>query len=235
VELRVSDTGIGIAAGLLPHVFDRFRQADSTSTRLHGGLGLGLAIVRHIVELHGGFVRADSEGEGKGATFRVQLPLLAPRWESGSSQLPRSETVQPGSLRQLPSLHGLRVLFVDDQCDARELVTELLEIYGAKVVAVESVERALKEIETAVPDVLVSDIGMPREDGYELIRRLRARESDSGVHVPAVAVTGFASAEDAHRALAEGFERHLSKPIDPAELVAVVALLGARPPQAASG
>jgi PAS domain S-box-containing protein len=235
VEVQVSDTGAGIAPDLLPHVFDRFRQADSSSTRLHGGLGLGLSIVRHIVELHGGVIEAKSPGEGRGATFSVRLPLFAPQLESAESQLPPEGAIQGVPLRRLPSLQGLNVLFVDDQCDARELVTELLEIYGARVVAVDSAESALKEIESAVPDVLVSDIGMPREDGYELIRKLRARENHSGTHLPAIAVTGFASAEDARRALAEGFERHLAKPIDPAELISVVAALAIRPRRASSG
>ena len=226
-EIRIGDNGVGIDPAFLPHVFDRFRQADSTSTRSHGGLGLGLAIVRHLVELHGGSVRAESGGEGKGATFMVRLPVRAIGF--GGSERPLGpRTPAAASLDGLPSLDGLRVLFVDDQLDARELVSELLRVYGAEVIAVESAETAMRAIENDSPDVLVSDIGMPREDGYELIRKIRARQPDKGGSIPALAVTGFAGPDDNRRALAEGFQKYLAKPIDPAELVSLVADLAGR-------
>lgn len=227
-EIRVRDNGAGVKADFLPHVFDRFRQADSTSTRSHGGLGLGLAIVRHLVELHGGSVRAESDGEGKGSTFTVRLPIRAMGSDSSERLLGARTQAEAASFDGLPSLNGLRVLFVDDQLDARELVSELLEVYGAEVIAVESAESALKALENDSPDVLVSDIGMPREDGYDLIRKIRARQPDKGGSIPALAVTGFAGLADNRRALAEGFQKYLAKPIDPAELVLLVADLAGR-------
>ncbi len=226
-ELRVEDSGVGMKASFLPHVFDRFRQADSTTKRKHSGLGLGLALVRHLVELHGGKVTAESAGEGRGSTFTVRLPMVAAAADSEWPPAPASQAEIP-SFDGLPRLNGLRVLFVDDQVDARELVSELLQVYGAEVIAVDSADNAIKAIENSSPDVLVSDIGMPREDGYDLIRKIRARKAENGGRIPAVAVTGFAGSEHSRRALAEGFQRYLAKPIDPAELIALVADLAGR-------
>jgi PAS domain S-box-containing protein len=223
VEVAVQDSGKGIPQEFLPRVFERFSQADGISTRSHGGLGLGLAIVRNLVEQHGGEVAAESQGEGKGARFIVKVPERAKGdegaendWVSAQSQPP------PTSLQSAPTLQDVRVLFVDDQEDARELVSELLEIYGAKVTAVGTVEAALAALAKEVPDVLISDIGLPEEDGYSLIRRIRALPPERGGRVPAIAVTGFARAEDGKRALQDGFQMHLAKPVEPSELLALV-------------
>ena len=225
-ELRITDTGVGIAESLLPHIFERFRQADSTTTRAHSGLGLGLAIARHLVDLHGGSIRAQSPGEGRGATFVVALAEHA-----GVEEQPAGSTADAqsdGSI-EAPSLHGLRILFVDDQADARELIAELLELHGAKVVVADSAASVLKALDETSLDVLVSDIGMPDEDGYQLIRKIRARGHDRGGNIPAVAVTGFASSMDNQHAISEGFQFYLAKPIDPHTLLSVVARLSGRP------
>ncbi len=229
VELRVTDTGRGISPSFLPHVFDRFRQEDGISTRTQGGLGLGLAIVRHLVELHGGVVSAFSEGEGKGATFTVRLPLRVIQVEQQREEWMRpGAKTPPAGLRQV-ALEGVKVLFVDDTPDARELFTELLELHGAKVVAVESAAGALEEMGRGPFDVLVSDIGLPSEDGYALMRKVRALPPENGGRIPGIAVTGFARAEDGQRALQAGFQNHLSKPVEPGELMALVASLAGRP------
>lgn len=226
VEVRINDTGVGISEALLPHIFEHFRQADSTTTRAHSGLGLGLAIARHLVELHGGSIRAESAGEGKGSTFVLSLDL-----HSGIEEQRVSAPADGSGDRALdaPSLHGLKVLFVDDQADARELIAELLELHGAKVVVADSAASALKALDETSPDVLVSDIGMPVEDGYQLIRKIRARGDDRGGKIPAVAVTGFASSIDNQNAISEGFQFYLAKPIDPHTLLSVVARLSGRP------
>jgi CheY-like chemotaxis protein len=219
VELAVSDTGEGISAEFLPHVFERFRQADRVSRRAQGGLGLGLAIVRHLVELHGGTVLADSPGEGLGATFTLTLPLPAVR-------VPASG-LSPDAL---PVLSGVRVLVVDDDGDARELLRTVLEASAAVVMAAGSAAEALESLERGRPDVLVSDIAMPGDDGYALIRKVRALPPEYGGRVPAVAVTAHARTEDRTRAILAGFQLHVSKPVEPAELVAVVASLVGRLP-----
>lgn len=218
VELAVRDEGAGIAAKLLPHVFERFRQGDSSSTRMHGGLGLGLAIVRHLVELHGGQVSAQSPGEGKGATFRVTLPALVGGFPTRASD---PSLVAFGDR----SVAGLRVLVVDDERDARELLTVVLSGAGAEVRSCAAANEALAEVVTFRPDVLVCDIGMPGEDGYSLIRKIRSLPPESGGLVPAVAVTAFARAEDRAAALAAGFQMHAPKPINPAQLLNVVRAL----------
>jgi len=215
--------GQGIPQPFLPYVFERFRQADSTSTRVHGGLGLGLAIVRHLVELHGGIVGVASEGEGQGATFTVRLPLRA----VASDELQGLRTGGRGEAATAPlgegvPLAGLRVVIVDDEPDARELLTAVLEHHGAAVQAASSVEEALALVERTRPDVLVSDIGMPVHDGHELIRRVRALPDDGGGRTRAAALTGFARPEDGARALEAGFDTHLAKPVDPGRLVAIV-------------
>jgi signal transduction histidine kinase/ActR/RegA family two-component response regulator len=227
VEVRVVDEGAGIAADFLPHVFERFRQADASTTRKHSGLGLGLAIVRHIVELHGGVVEAHSEGEGQGATFVVKLPLAA-----GAAEAPRKadrpRATTGDEMIQGPSLAGVRVLVVDDERDSRDLIATVLERQGARVVAVGSGAEALAAIGREVPDVLVSDIEMPEQSGYDLLRRVRELPADQGGRLPAAALTAYASAQDRMKALLSGFQLHVAKPVPPGELVAVVASLAGR-------
>jgi signal transduction histidine kinase len=226
IELEVVDDGQGISAEFLPYVFDRFRQADGTTTRAHNGLGLGLAIVRHLVELHGGSVRAESGGQGYGASFLVRLPIAAV-WSRGEAAPPTESGDSEVVFDDLPPLHGVTVLVVDDEIDAREIVTMVLTEQGARVIAVGSVTEAIDAIERGKPDVLVSDIGMPREDGYTLIRRVKAMEKRIG-KIPAAALTAYAGVQDRTRALLAGYSSHLPKPIEPAELAAVVANLAGR-------
>lgn len=235
VIITVSDTGMGIGAEFQPHVFDRFRQADSSSTREYGGLGIGLAIVRHLVELHGGWVEVSSPGAGHGATFTVYLPLMAVHPTEfpaplGAQMLSvdaaNPELAEPFDC--LPALEGLRVLVVDDENDARQLITHVLEQCNATVQAVSSAGAALEVLPQFKPDVLVSDIGMPNEDGYSLIRKIRALSPEAGGRVPAAALTAYARAEDRTRALAAGYQMHLPKPVEPGELALVVASLGGR-------
>ena len=232
VEIAVSDTGPGIAPEFLPHVFERFRQADQKTTRQHGGLGLGLAIVRHLVELHGGAVRADSPGEeGRGATFTVRLPAMP-----GLRREAPDEHARPAVRDTLPAdecperLDGLRVLVVDDEADTREMLRVGLTRCGAEVTTASSAPEALEALARGAPEVLISDIGMPGEDGYELIRRVRALPPEGGGRVPAVALTAYARAEDRLRALRAGYQMHLSKPVELAELTSVIASLTRRAP-----
>ena len=221
-QITVKDTGQGIKPEFVPHVFERFLQADSSTTRAHGGLGLGLAIVRHLVELHGGSVHADSPGEGRGATFAVRLPLLPVRpLEAGR------KSRQPAG-GHAPTLEGVRVLLVEDDLNTRESLGTLLRQRGARVTATESAAEGLRALRREPPDVLVSDLGMPHEDGFALIRKVRALGQERGGHVPAVALTGYASAETRARALSEGYDVHLPKPADPEELTALIARLGTR-------
>jgi CheY-like chemotaxis protein/two-component sensor histidine kinase len=228
VQIQVSDTGKGIAAEFLPHVFDRFRQENSSTTRAYGGLGLGLAIVRHLVELHGGTVHADSPGERQGATFSVQLPLVTVLTDV-TNQSPVDSTVEDSvPLNNLPDLNGLRVLVVDDEADARDLLTTILGQYGVEVTTVATASEVLEALPRLKPSVLVSDIGMPGEDGYALIRKVRALDAEQGGEIPAVALTAYARAEDRIRALASGFQLHMPKPVNPEELVAIVANLAGR-------
>jgi PAS domain S-box-containing protein len=228
VELSVSDTGIGIAASYLPHVFERFSQGDSSTSRTFGGLGLGLAISKQLVELHGGSIRAASQGEGKGATFSVQLPLSIVHLEDKNQPRvhPTAETQPSGNLT-LPRLEGVYVFSVDDEPDARDLLRTVLEDQGAKVTSFVSAEDALAALATTRPTVLICDVGMPEMDGYQMIRTLRAREA-RGERVPALALTAFARAEDRKRSLVAGYQAHLAKPFDVGELVLVVADLAGR-------
>jgi PAS domain S-box-containing protein len=226
IEIAVSDTGQGIAPEFLPFVFDRFRQADGTATRAHGGLGLGLSIVRHLVELHGGTVHVDSQGEGHGATFTVKLPLLTVYQREGGQ-----EHVHPAA-RDIHSsfdcaerLDGLKVLVVDDEADTRELLRVVLGRCGAEVTTAGSAEEALDLLKVNRPDVLVSDIGMPGTDGYELIRQVRALSLEGGGKIPAVALTAYARAEDRLQVLRAGYQMHVAKPVELSELVAIVANL----------
>jgi CheY-like chemotaxis protein len=225
VLATVTDTGQGIAPEFLPFVFERFQQADTTSTRSHDGLGLGLSIVRQLVELHDGWVWADSTGLGKGATFTVSLPRAV-----AAQRKPARDTSSLGcasldtSAPRAASLAGARVLVVDDEADARDLVTKLLQAQGAQVISAPSAAEALITFARVHPEVLVSDIGMPGGDGYKLIAGVRALEAAQGdTPALAVALTAFAAVEDSERALAAGFQRHLAKPFDPAELVRIVA------------
>jgi CheY-like chemotaxis protein len=241
VQIQVIDTGMGISPEFLPHVFDRFRQADSTTTRTHGGLGLGLAIVRNLVALHGGTVHAESEGEGKGATFTVKLPLLNKAQEQGNgAESEHSSLEQPGlkgesdnfdlgtSAEAPGNLSGLQVLVVDDEPDVRSLLITVIEESGANAIAAESVPEALKVLEQLQPDVLVSDIAMPLEDGYTLIRKVRNLEAERGGLLPAVALTAYVREEDCQQAIEAGFQMHISKPVDTTKLVMAVANLAGR-------
>jgi signal transduction histidine kinase/ActR/RegA family two-component response regulator len=229
LEIAISDTGAGIVPEFLPHVFDRFRQADQRSTRQHGGLGLGLSIVRHLVELHGGTVRAESEGEGRGSTFTVLLPV-APVYQ------PEAEGVRvhPAARDTLPAfecverLDGVRVLVVDDEPDTRELLKVGLGQCGAEVTAAASAAEALEAMVKVAPDLIISDIGMPGEDGYDLIRRVRQLTAEGGGRVPAIALTAYARVEDRMQALRAGYQMHVPKPVEMAELVAVAASLARR-------
>jgi signal transduction histidine kinase len=219
VTITVSDSGVGITPSFLPHVFDRFRQQDAATTRAHGGLGIGLSIVRHLVELHGGTVQAQSEGEGRGATFSVTVPVAPARAPAAGAPAGTDASVS-----DMPSLDGLRVLVVDNEPDARALVAAVLEGCGAIVTVAASAAEALESIQRERPDVLLSDIAMPEEDGYSLIRKVRALDSGP-MPLPAAAISAFATASDRARALRAGYQTHIAKPVEPTELAAVVASL----------
>jgi CheY-like chemotaxis protein len=225
VELVVSDTGQGIDKEFLPYVFERFRQADSSTTRQHGGLGLGLAIVRHLVELHGGTVAAESAGEGEGTKFTVRLPFAGGRAkavgeaDASSARLAASAAVFDCQ----PELAGLRVLVVDDEEDTLELLRMVLERCDIEVTTASSVADAIRAFESAPPDILISDIGMPVEDGYQLIGRVRRLASDRGGGTPAIALTAYAGEADRRRALSSGYQMHMAKPIEPNSLIRAIA------------
>ena len=223
-RIVVTDTGQGIDPRFLPHVFDAFRQADGTTTREHGGLGLGLAIARQLVELHGGTIKAPSDGIGRGSTFQVDLPSVIARPATGSEAMTPSTGAGSTEIdRDL--LRDVHVLVVDDEADARDLMEMVLSEYGAIVTTVGSAAAALAEVDRRVPDVLLSDVGMPREDGYALIRRLRSRPAERGGAIPAIAVTAYAAASDRASALAAGYEAHVAKPFEPEALAQAVAML----------
>ena len=231
LQITVTDSGRGILASFLPHVFERFRQADSSTRRTHGGLGLGLAIVRQIVELQGGTVAAQSEGEGKGATFTVNLPVY-----NGPGNLPaaanvavaESQTDAVAAGKNQPSLAGLRILVVEDERDSRSFLQRLLGERRAEVAVAASVTEALAELDASRFDVIISDIGIPDQDGFDLIRQLHSRPAERGGQTPMIALTAFARQEDRAKLLRAGFGAHIPKPADPAELIAAVANLARR-------
>jgi CheY-like chemotaxis protein len=232
----VSDTGQGISQELLPHVFDRFRQADSSTRRRFGGLGLGLSIVKYIVEAHGGTVDVQSAGEGEGSTFTVRLPIRAVRiGEDDEEGAIASQTGQDeradldlGADRRPPvRLDGVHVLIVDDEADARRVLAIVLERAGAVVITAGSVAAAIDALAKARPDVLVSDLGMPDQDGFDLIRHLR-QDGHDAKDLPAVALTAFVQKDDAQLAMSAGFQVHLPKPVDPHDLISVIARLAGR-------
>jgi signal transduction histidine kinase/FixJ family two-component response regulator len=227
-EVRVVDSGEGISPQFLPFVFDRFRQADGATTRRHAGLGLGLAIVRQLVELHGGTVHAASEGEGRGATFTVRLPVpvVAPSNQRGPSD--EATAAAPLHGPAASSLENLRIVVVDDDADGRTLTSLILTEAGANVRSVSTVREALQVLESDPADALVSDIGLPEADGYSLIREIRRREAEHGGFLPALALTGYAQPEDRARTLAEGFQAYISKPVEPRELTAAIAAMTRR-------
>ena len=239
VHVTVRDTGCGLSPEFLPHVFERFRQAEGTSTRTQPGLGLGLTLVRELVELHGGTVRAESPGKDHGATFTVMLPipalLLVSDTEHVSSAPPSEPDVGPPSVRMeaMPGpprnmLDGTRVLVVDDEADARDALVGLLERYGADVRHAASVTEAMAALQAQLPDVLVSDIGMPGADGYELIRRVRLLPAASGGELPSLAVSAYATDEHRKKVMKSGFQKYLEKPVPAAVLVTAVSRLAGR-------
>jgi two-component system, chemotaxis family, CheB/CheR fusion protein len=228
--ITVSDTGAGIEPGFLPHVFERFSQADTSNTRLYGGLGLGLAIVRHLVEQHGGMIQADSAGSGKGATFSVTLPLMNVQREAANGAgaivfSARGKADAPGRHH----LRNLRVLIVDDDLATQEAVSEVLREMGADVQVAESAAEAMSAVVAFRPQVLLCDIAMPGEDGYVFIRRLRALGAAGGGVMPALALTALATDDDRQRSLAAGFQMHLTKPVDIERLSQAVVELAAHP------
>ncbi len=219
-SIEVSDTGRGIDAAFLPYIFDRFKQADSSNTRQEGGLGLGLAIVRHLVEMHGGIIRAASDGPGTGATFTVLLPVVAVDLRNADKSQEANQV-----LPDAESLKNLQILIVDDDDSAREMIALTLRKFGAKVDCAGNVDQALESLEKGFPQLLISDIAMPGADGYELIRAVRKMEADHARRIPAIALTAFASVQDRSRAMELGFHLHLSKPIEPLQLIRAVAAL----------
>jgi CheY-like chemotaxis protein/two-component sensor histidine kinase len=225
VEIIVKDRGKGISAAFLPFVFDPFRQEDASPSRVRGGLGLGLAITRQLVELHGGKITVASEGEGCGSTFTVCLPVT-PLGRAESSTAQAKHHVHESAPFDCPEhLRGLKILVVDDEADSRRLVATILERCGCIVTTASSAEEALAAFSTQIPDLLLSDIGMPKKDGYDLIREVRALPRARGGDIPAAALTAYARAEDRQRMLNAGYSIPLAKPVEPAELVAVVATL----------
>jgi len=228
VRLTVSDTGEGIAESFLPFVFDRFRQAEGSISRKQGGLGLGLAVARHLVELHGGNIRAESSGPQQGSTFIVDLPLADERRDPARRQEREREIERRGTVPPVARLAGIRVLLVEDDEDSRKLLGLMLKRQGAEVTSASSSAEALSAFGQILPDVVLSDIGMADEDGYELMRKVRALPAEGGGLTPAIALTGYATRKDRERALSAGYQLHLAKPVEPADLVAAIARLSPR-------
>lgn len=227
VEIGVSDTGQGISPDFLPYIFERFRQQDNTKTRRHGGLGLGMAITRHIIELHGGTIRAESPGEGLGATFTVRLPVMILHSDKlpASAQSDDSVSSEKDDLSETDSirLSGFQILIVDDEADARDLIAFILSEHGANVIAAASVREAVEKFQSLKPDLIVSDIEMPDEDGFSLIEKLNAFNKQQKRKIPAIALTAHARPSERLKVLSSGYQIHLAKPVEPAELLAVVA------------
>jgi CheY-like chemotaxis protein len=223
LEISVADSGIGIEPEFLPHVFERFRQADSSTTRRYGGLGLGLALVKHLVELHGGTVTALSAGEDRGSTFKVVLPLAADLDSPPADRLPPGSFAPPNL--ELPGLNGVTALLVDDDPDALVMVSKLIERQGGRAIAAANAGEALKALETQAVDILVSDIGMPDMDGHTLIKRIRSSEATTHRSIPAIALTAHVRADERQRILSAGYQMHLSKPVELRELIAGIASL----------
>jgi len=219
-EIEISDSGQGIDAEFLPYVFERFRQEDNSYTRQFGGLGLGLAIVRHLLELHGGSVGVKSEGENHGAVFTVTLPILFDQQRVADADTDSGKSITSGDDNE--KLKGVRLLLVEDNDDSREMLKVLFEQYDMDVVAVDTAAKALEEFKRAQPKILISDVGLPDEDGYALIGKIRKLPSEQGGLVPAIALTGYASLQDHEQALAVGYQKHLAKPIDIDELIELV-------------
>jgi CheY-like chemotaxis protein len=226
VQVLVKDTGPGIDSDFLPHVFERFRQADGTTTRTHGGLGLGLAIVRHLVELHGGTIGAENRTDRTGAVFTISLPL--PSGELRLETLANASLIFKETQHEVPTLEGLRILLVDDEPDTLDLINVELAQHGAQVTGVTRAAEALALLKKTNFDVLISDIGMPGMDGYELIRELRKMETGQDVRLPAVALTAYARVQDRMRAILAGYSTHIAKPVEANELLTVVASLAGR-------
>ena len=226
-RLKVVDTGDGISSEFLPYVFDRFRQAEGSISRKQGGLGLGLAVARHLVELHGGTITAESEGLGTGATFTVDLPLAEERRDPARAEERRREVERRHSRSGVIRLDGVHVLLVEDDDDSRKLLGTMLKRHGARVTSTKSAAEALEAFARDLPDVLISDIGMPDQDGYQLIRKLRTLPIEKGGSIPAIAVTGYASRKDRERALNSGYQQHIAKPVEQADIIrAIAALIG---------
>jgi CheY-like chemotaxis protein len=228
IKISIADNGPGISSDVLPHIFNRFEQGDSSTTRRHGGLGLGLAIAKQLVELHSGTIEVESEGKGRGARFIITLPVSAPN--RGNNQ-ENSQTMSDYSNSQFrgksAALQGLKVLIVEDDADARAVMRRIVLDMGADALPVKGVDQALAAIDEFKPDILVSDLGMPDQDGYDLIRQVRDR-GFSHQDLPAIALTAFARSEDRRRALLAGFQMHVAKPVDPHEIVAAIAALAGR-------
>lgn len=227
-RLTVADTGEGISAEFLPYVFDRFRQAEGSISRKQGGLGLGLAVVRHLVELHGGTINAESEGLGQGSVFAVDLPLAQERRDPARAEERRREVERRRSRSGTVRLDGVHVLLVEDDDDSRKLLGTMLKRYGARVSSTKSAAEALNVFSHDIPDILISDIGMPDEDGYTFIKKLRALPPDKGGQTPAIALTGYASRKDKERALSAGYQQHIAKPIEQSDMIAAIAALVGR-------
>jgi CheY-like chemotaxis protein len=222
VVIRVADSGIGIAPDFLPYVFDRFRQQDASITRRHGGLGLGLSIARQLVELHGGTIGVDSPGEQAGATFTLRLPLAAPELKA-PPRAPVAAVQEAGQVTGQGGLAGIKVLLVDDADDTLDVLQEILQHSGAIIMSASNAGTALALLEREQPDVIVSDIGMPDVDGFELMRRIRSRAASAGGAIPAIALTAFTRKDDRNKAMQAGFNDYLAKPVEPGSLVAQIA------------
>jgi PAS domain S-box-containing protein len=235
IDITVNDTGIGIEREFLPHVFERFRQADGGISRERGGLGLGLAITRHLVELQGGRISVASEGRGMGTTFRVELPIMIVHADELAEPREHPQAARTGPRIEVPDLRGIHVLAVDDDADALMLLNAILESSGATVTTAQSAEEALEAIARLKPNVLLADLGMPRIDGFELISRVRRSEDPDVRDMPAAALTAYARSEDRTRAMRSGYQIHLAKPIEPGELLAAIAAISARTPRSLTG